>query len=79
VDFARLLSARLAAQDPKLTGRELAARLGVTPSTVSKWLTGDAVPRLNLMPRLCDVFGLSLSEFFDESAIESAIVEEQCG
>jgi len=51
----------------------------VTPSTVSKWLTGDAVPRLNLMPRLCDVFGLSLSEFFDESAIESAIVEEQCG
>ncbi len=41
----------------RMTQVDLAARLGVSQQTVSKWLNGETRPRLELLPGLADVLG----------------------
>ncbi|MGH2717824.1 MAG: helix-turn-helix domain-containing protein [Actinomycetota bacterium] len=42
----------LAMQDAGVTGRALAASIGVTPATVSKWLRGKSVPAPDTLARV---------------------------
>lgn len=46
----------------RLTQKELAARLYVTPSTVSKWENGAAVPDIYAITSMADIFGVPVSE-----------------
>ena len=48
-----------------LEGKALAAALGVTGNAVSNWEAGRSRPDLALIPRLCQVLGVSPSELFD--------------
>lgn len=43
-----------------MTQEQLAAALGVTFASVSKWERGVATPELNLIARMADLFGVSL-------------------
>lgn len=46
----------------KLSQGDLAERLDVSRQSVSKWETGQAVPELDKIIRLADVFGVSVDE-----------------
>ena len=43
-----------------LTQEEVAARLGVTPQSVSKWERGDTYPDITLLPALSNLFETSI-------------------
>lgn len=45
-----------------LTQEELAAFLGVTKASVSKWETGQSYPDIALLPRIATYFGISIDE-----------------
>lgn len=48
-----------------LTQEELAQRLGVTNQSVSKWESAQCCPDISLIPRLADIFEISIDELFD--------------
>ena len=48
-----------------LTQSELGEILGVSNKAVSKWENGSAMPRLDMMSKITDYFGVSMDEFLD--------------
>ena len=46
----------------KLTQAKLAEKLFISEKTVSKWEKGKGVPDTNLLPKLCEIFDVSLNE-----------------
>lgn len=47
-----------------LTQEALAAEMGVSPQSVSKWERGAALPDISMLPELSVFFGVSLDELF---------------
>ena len=47
-----------------LTQEALAAEMGVSPQSVSKWERGMALPDISMLPELSVFFGVSLDELF---------------
>ena len=47
-----------------LTQEDLAQRLGVTNQSVSKWESSQCCPDISLIPKLADIFGISIDELF---------------
>ena len=45
--------------EKKLTQKELAARIGVSPSRISDYISGRAEPTLRIASRLCATLGIS--------------------
>lgn len=45
-----------------ITQEELATKLGVDRSTVTKWETGQSLPRTHLLPKLAELFGCTVDE-----------------
>lgn len=45
--------------EKQLTQKELAARIGVSPSRISDYISGRAVPTLRIASRLCATLGIS--------------------
>lgn len=45
-----------------LTQAKLAEKLFVSEKTVSKWENGNGIPDTNFLPKLCEIFGVSLNE-----------------
>lgn len=48
-----------------LTQSELGEILGVSNKAVSKWENGSAMPRLDMMSKITEFFGVSIDEFLD--------------
>ncbi len=48
-----------------LTQDALAQKLEVTNQAVSKWESDQCCPDIQLLPRIADIFGISLDELFD--------------
>lgn len=46
----------------KLTQAKLAEKLFVSEKTISKWEKGKGLPDTNVLPKLCDILGVSLNE-----------------
>ncbi len=51
--------------EKKLTQSELGDILGVSNKAVSKWENGSAMPRLDMMSKITEYFGVSIDEFLD--------------
>lgn len=52
-----------------MTQRELAKALGIWPSAISMWETGDRLPRSDKLPELAKILGCSIDDLYgDESA-----------
>ncbi len=47
-----------------LTQEELAKKLGVTNQSVSKWESAQCCPDIGLLPKLADIFEISIDELF---------------
>ena len=52
-----------------LTQEELAQRLGVTNQAVSKWESAQCCPDISLIPKLADIFEISIDELFGNEPI----------
>lgn len=52
-------------KEKKLTQSKLAEALGVTDKSVSKWENGKSLPDTKIMPRLCEILGISLEELLN--------------
>ncbi len=50
-----------------LSQGDLADMLDVSRQSISKWETGNAVPELDKLMKMCDVFGVSLDELTDRT------------
>lgn len=59
-----------------LTQEDVASRLGVSRQTVGKWEAGRAIPELEKLVALCDLFGCTLDEIVGKARLESASEKE---
>lgn len=59
-DIQKRLREEIRASD--LSQKEIAKRLGVNPSTVSKYLRLDKFPALDTFANLCEILGVSSDE-----------------
>ena len=49
---------------------DLASHAGIKPTTISSWYRKNIVPTVPTLLKICDAFGITLTEFF--SVVESA-------
>lgn len=49
----------------KLTQAKLAEKLYVSEKTISKWEKGKGLPDTNVLPKLCEILGVSLNELLN--------------
>lgn len=59
------------------TPYKVAGRAGISTSTVSCFLAGKTMPRMDTMLMLCDELGISISDFFDERELEDLQTQEE--
>lgn len=52
-------------QKAKLTQKQLADELNISAQSVSKWENLVAMPEITLLPKLAEIFGVSIDELFD--------------
>lgn len=50
---------------------ELATRLGVSVSSVGFWVTGQKIPRMEKVDKMCEIFGCRRSDILEEPASDS--------
>ncbi len=50
-----------------LTQEQLAESVGVSAQAVSKWENSVAMPDITLLPKLAEIFGVSIGDLFDLS------------
>ncbi len=60
-------------QERHWTEYQLAEKSGLTQSTISSWYRKNMLPTIPSLSKLCNAFGITLSQFFLES--DSNIVE----
>lgn len=58
-----------------LTQEELAQQLDITNQAVSKWESEQCCPDIMLLPRLADIFGITVDELFGRTASKKAAPE----
>lgn len=55
----------------QLTQAKLAEQLFVSEKTISKWENGKGIPDTNFLPKLCEIFGVSINELLNGERINS--------
>ena len=53
----------------KLTQTKLAEKLFVSEKTVSKWENGNGIPDTSVLPKLCEIFNITLNELLSGERI----------
>ena len=61
-----------------LTQAALAAKLGVTNQSVSKWETAQCYPDISLIPQLAEIFDISIDELFGKEPKQAIINYDLC-
>lgn len=59
------------------TEYELAERAGLPQSTISSWYSKKVVPTLPSLEKVCNAFGITLSQLFAESGSPVSLTETQ--
>lgn len=59
------------------TPYKVAIQAGLSTSTVSGFLSGKTIPRLDTMLMLCNELGISMTDFFDERETTDCQVQEE--
>lgn len=54
----------------------LAEKSGITQSTISAWFRKGILPTIPSLSRICDAFGITLSQFFLEDNEEVSFLSE---
>lgn len=55
----------------------VAEQLDVSPQAVSKWENDISCPDILLLPRIADLFGITLDELFGRKEVETRLVPEE--
>ena len=55
----------------KLTQAKLAEKLFVSEKTISKWESGKGIPDTTVLPKLCEIFGVTINELLSGERIAS--------
>ena len=73
------LGKRIAARRKALgmTQEQLAERLGITAQAVSKWENDQSCPDITMLPRLADIFGVSIDDLLGRSPVHNGQVVEE--
>lgn len=53
----------------KLTQFELAEKLNYSNKTVSRWESGEIIPDVETLNKICEIFNISISKIFEENAV----------
>jgi len=61
-----------------MTQEALATELGITPQAVSKWENGQGFPDVSLLPKLAEIFSISLDELFGLKTAQAAEEPRAC-
>ena len=61
------------------TEYQLAERSGLPQSTISSWYQKGMTPSFSSLEKICDAFGLTLSQFFADGEARLALTPEQRG
>lgn len=56
---------------------QLAEKSGLTQSTISSWYRKGILPSIPSLEKICDAFGLSLSQFFIEEEFQAIVPSNQ--
>lgn len=59
------------------TEYQLAEHSGLTQSTISSWYRKDMLPTIPSLTKICDAFGITLSQFFLEDENKTTVLNEQ--
>lgn len=56
------------------TEYQLAERSGLTQSTISSWYRKNMLPSISSLEKICDAFGITVSQFFLEERENSIVL-----
>lgn len=59
------------------TTHHMALEADINPTTILNWINRNTVPSVEAIEKLCQAFGITMSEFFNESGDISYLTEEQ--
>lgn len=59
-----------------MTQEELAFRLGISGTTVSKWENDLSYPDTSLLPKVANIFDISINQLFNDDFVLVSLVEE---
>lgn len=55
---------------------QLAEKSGLTQSTISSWYRKDMLPTIPSLAKICDAFGITVSQFFLEDSEHTVLLTE---
>ena len=59
------------------TEYQLAEKSGLTQSTISSWYRKDMLPSIPSLEKICDAFGITLSQFFLEDTNNAILLTKR--
>ena len=59
------------------TEYQLAEKSGLTQSTISSWYRKNMLPTIPSLTKICDAFGISISQFFLEDNTQAVLLNER--
>lgn len=59
------------------TEYQLAEKSGLTQSTISSWYRKNMLPTIPSLTKICDAFGISISQFFLEDQSQAVLLNEK--
>lgn len=59
------------------TEYQLACKSGLTQSTISSWYRKNMLPTIPSLSKICDAFGITLSQFFLEDNDNATLLNDQ--
>ena len=59
------------------TEYQLAEKSGLTQSTISSWYRKNMLPSIPSLEKICDAFGITLSQFFLEDGNNTVILNDR--
>ena len=59
------------------TEYQLAEKSGLTQSTISSWYRKNMLPTIPSLIKICDAFGVNLSQFFLEDEQQAVLLNEK--
>lgn len=70
----RIISLRL---ERNWSEYQLSEYAGITQSTISSWTRQNVIPSITNLEKICDAFGITLSQFFMEDGAQPVCLTEQ--
>ena len=64
-------------KEKNLTQAKLAEKIFVSEKTISKWENGKSLPDTNVLPKLCEIFNVSLNEILSGERAEGEQTNEK--